>query len=228
MLQSRDHLIWGQRAETKPGATRLQGRDDLGQVVADHTESSVFRELLDHWERRGQEKPHSEIKAIQIFKYRRLQKRKAEVNFTQTCSDLIQWTLKTRSSDRYGILQWISASNKLIPHNLPAAKLSGCSVSRVVHSGQHPAEQMAYLAAKHSGHPGSWHRPHPISPTWSPSWRTRGTDKKAAVQKHFFLNEMQVMNTVNRVLILLEDGPGAGETQDGPSYNTDTSVIWCV
>lgn len=32
-----------------------------------------------------------------------------------------------------------------------------------------------YLVAKHSGHPGSWHRPRPVSPTWNPSWRTRET-----------------------------------------------------
>lgn len=48
VLQPRDHLVWGQRPKTKPGATRLQGRDDLGQVVADHTETSVFCELLNH------------------------------------------------------------------------------------------------------------------------------------------------------------------------------------
>lgn len=48
VLQPRHHLVRGQRPEAKPGATGLQGRDDLGQVVADHTESGVFRELLNH------------------------------------------------------------------------------------------------------------------------------------------------------------------------------------
>lgn len=48
VLQPRDHLVRGQRAEAKPGAARLQGRDDLGQVVTDQTESSVFCKLLNH------------------------------------------------------------------------------------------------------------------------------------------------------------------------------------
>lgn len=48
MLQTRDHLVLGQRAEAKPGAAGLQGRDDLGQVVADQTESGVFCKLLNH------------------------------------------------------------------------------------------------------------------------------------------------------------------------------------
>lgn len=48
VLQSRNHLVWRQRAEAEPGAARLQGRDDLGQVVADEAESSVFCELLNH------------------------------------------------------------------------------------------------------------------------------------------------------------------------------------
>lgn len=51
VLQPRSHLVWGQRAEAKPGASGLQGRDDLGQVVTDHTEASVLCELLDHWRR---------------------------------------------------------------------------------------------------------------------------------------------------------------------------------
>lgn len=49
MLQPGDHLIRGQRAEAEPGAPGLQSWDDLGQVVADETEASVFCELLDHW-----------------------------------------------------------------------------------------------------------------------------------------------------------------------------------
>lgn len=48
MLQPGDHLIWGQRAEAEPGAPGLQSWDDLGQVVADETETSVFCKLLDH------------------------------------------------------------------------------------------------------------------------------------------------------------------------------------
>lgn len=48
VLQPGDHLIWGQRAEAEPGASGLQSRDDLGQVVADETEPSVFRKLLNH------------------------------------------------------------------------------------------------------------------------------------------------------------------------------------
>lgn len=48
MLQPRDHLVRRQWAEAKPGASRLQSRDDLGQVVADQTEPSVFCELLNH------------------------------------------------------------------------------------------------------------------------------------------------------------------------------------
>lgn len=46
VLQSRHHLVWRERAEAEPGAARLQGWDDLGQVVADQAESSVFCELL--------------------------------------------------------------------------------------------------------------------------------------------------------------------------------------
>lgn len=46
VLQPRNHLVLRQRAESEPGAPRLQGWDDLGQVVADEAKSSVFCELL--------------------------------------------------------------------------------------------------------------------------------------------------------------------------------------
>ena len=38
-----------ERAKAKPHAARLEGRDDLGQVVADDAEPGVFCELLNHW-----------------------------------------------------------------------------------------------------------------------------------------------------------------------------------
>lgn len=46
VLQPRDHLVWRKRTKAEPGAARLQGGDDLGKVVANETESSVFCELL--------------------------------------------------------------------------------------------------------------------------------------------------------------------------------------
>lgn len=51
MFQSRDHELGCQRAKSEPRAPRLQGRDDLGQVVTDEAEPGVFCELLNHWER---------------------------------------------------------------------------------------------------------------------------------------------------------------------------------
>lgn len=67
ILQPRDHLVRGQRAEAKPGASRLQGGDDLGQVVADQTESRVFCKLLNHWNRdretgRDREKAKAQVR----------------------------------------------------------------------------------------------------------------------------------------------------------------------
>lgn len=55
-----------------------------------------------------------------------------------------------------------------------SAKWFGCPVSRVAHSKPYLGEQMAHLAAMHSGHPGSWHRPRPGSPAWSLSWGSKG------------------------------------------------------
>lgn len=49
ILQPGHHLIWGEGAEAKPGASGLQSRDDLWQVVADQTEPSVFCKLLNDW-----------------------------------------------------------------------------------------------------------------------------------------------------------------------------------
>lgn len=49
MLQPGHHLIWGQWAEAKPGASGLQRWDDLWQVVADQAEPSVFCKLLNNW-----------------------------------------------------------------------------------------------------------------------------------------------------------------------------------
>ena len=44
------HLLVAERTEAKPGAARLEGGDDVGQVVADQTEPHVVRELLNHYE----------------------------------------------------------------------------------------------------------------------------------------------------------------------------------
>lgn len=66
VLQPRDHLVWGQRAEAKPGAARLQSRDDLGQVVTDQTESSVFGELLDYCSREREREKRRFMSVITI------------------------------------------------------------------------------------------------------------------------------------------------------------------
>ena len=46
LLQSRHNLLLVQRSETKARTSRLQRRYDLGQVVADQTETNVVRVLL--------------------------------------------------------------------------------------------------------------------------------------------------------------------------------------
>ena len=48
ILQSRDHLLRGKRPKAKSGASRLEGRNDLGQVVTDETKTNIFSELLNH------------------------------------------------------------------------------------------------------------------------------------------------------------------------------------
>lgn len=48
MLQAPPYLLGLERREAELGAPRLQGRDDLVHVVADHAESGVLRELLDN------------------------------------------------------------------------------------------------------------------------------------------------------------------------------------
>ena len=47
VLQSRQHLLLGEGSESESGASRLQGRNDLGQIVANQTEASVFGVFLD-------------------------------------------------------------------------------------------------------------------------------------------------------------------------------------
>lgn len=46
ILQPRNHLVLGQWAKAETGASGLQGRDNLRQVVTDHAESGIFCELL--------------------------------------------------------------------------------------------------------------------------------------------------------------------------------------
>ena len=48
MLESQFHLFRFQRSEPEPSAARLEGRDDLGEVVADQTETDVLCELFYH------------------------------------------------------------------------------------------------------------------------------------------------------------------------------------
>lgn len=47
MLQASPNLVRFKWREAELGATRLQGRDDLVNVVADHAEPGVFGVLLD-------------------------------------------------------------------------------------------------------------------------------------------------------------------------------------
>ena len=48
MLQPADHLVLHEWTKAKSGAARLDGRDDLGEVVADETEPSVLGVLLNN------------------------------------------------------------------------------------------------------------------------------------------------------------------------------------
>ena len=50
MFKPGQHLLVAERTKAKSGAARLEGRDDVGQVVADQTEPHVVRELLNHYE----------------------------------------------------------------------------------------------------------------------------------------------------------------------------------
>ena len=47
VLQSRQHLVFRERSESESGASRLQSRNDLGEIVANEAESRVLRVLLD-------------------------------------------------------------------------------------------------------------------------------------------------------------------------------------
>ena len=46
MHEAGNHLVGGQRSEPEAGTTRLERRDDLGQVVTDDAEPRVLCELL--------------------------------------------------------------------------------------------------------------------------------------------------------------------------------------
>lgn len=48
VLQPGHHQLRGEGAESEACAAGLQGRDDLGEVVADEAKAGVFCELLDH------------------------------------------------------------------------------------------------------------------------------------------------------------------------------------
>ena len=48
VVQAAAHKLLGQRLEAEARAARLQGRDDLGHVVADEAEARVARVLLHH------------------------------------------------------------------------------------------------------------------------------------------------------------------------------------
>ena len=55
VFKTGQHLLMAERAEAKPGAARLEGWDDVGQVVADQTEPHVVRELLNHYEEKARD-----------------------------------------------------------------------------------------------------------------------------------------------------------------------------
>lgn len=54
VLQPGHHQLWGEGPEAEAGAAGLQGRDDLGEVVADEAKAGVLGELLDHCMRAGE------------------------------------------------------------------------------------------------------------------------------------------------------------------------------
>ena len=49
VLQANKHFVFSQRSESEARASRLDGRDDLGQVVADDAEARVFGELFENF-----------------------------------------------------------------------------------------------------------------------------------------------------------------------------------
>ena len=55
MFKTGQHLLVGERTEAEPGAARLEGRNDVGQVVTDKTKPHVVSELLDHCRQGGKE-----------------------------------------------------------------------------------------------------------------------------------------------------------------------------
>lgn len=103
-------------------------------------------------------------------------------------------------------------------HKLTVIKLSGCSLSHVVLSGQRPDKQMA--SPRRSAFWASW---------VIASASSRITNLKP------FLEENNTVEGGGGSLVdvgykvlrsnLLENGPGAGKTQNWTTYDTDTSVV---
>lgn len=119
-------------------------------------------------------------------------------------------------------------SRQRVIHQQPRS--SGCSVSRVAHSGQRLVEQMAL----------------PRRNAFWASWVMASASSSITNLKPFLQDEKTAVwdfplvvqatefsliggwRVVNRFLVLLEDGSGAGKTQNGTSHNANASVIRCV
>lgn len=157
---------------------------------------------------------------------KKLMLRKAVVNFTH--SDLLQWIVKTRYFDRYGIFKYhqVKSWYSIIyqhPNCLAAQWAVWFTVGNTLLNRWLTSPQSILGILGHGIGLIQYHQLKAL-----PGGQQGRTKRRQFNWIKTFISEPNAANEFGKLSILLEDSPGAGETQNGTSNNTNTSVIWCI
>lgn len=117
-------------------------------------------------------------------------------------------------------LSYILVRKHLSVHQQTVVNMSGCSLSRVALTGQCLDEQMA--SPRRSAFWASWVM---ASASSSITNLKPFLEDKETALRGYPLVDVDLKESKVHLVVLLENGPGAGKTQNWTTHDIDTSVV---